>query len=251
MRIASLGSGSKGNATLIQHQNTLLMLDCGFSHKQVKLRMQKLAVTPDQITALLVTHEHSDHIAGVARLADYYDLPVYATQGTLRAAGLQHLHNLHPIVPGQQWAMGEIAIQAVAVPHDAREPCQFIFSQADSGRRLGILTDTGSITPHLLEQFQGLDAILLESNYDPLMLHQGAYPEMLKRRIGGDYGHLSNQQSLDFLQQIKHSGLKQIFLGHISDKNNCLSKIKALYADSVLDPLFVEQQAGMSWQAIA
>lgn len=250
MRLASLGSGSKGNATLIQSDSLLLMLDCGFSLKQVRLRMQRLGLQAEALQALLITHEHSDHVAGVARLSQQLEIPIYATQGTLSAARLEDLPQAQIIVPGQAFTLADLEILPVAVPHDAREPCQFVFRHRDKQRSLGILTDTGSITPHLLTHYRDLDAILVESNYDPELLRCGTYPESIKQRIASDFGHLSNQQSLEFLLQISHYRSPKIFIGHISEKNNCRTKLESIYQQTDLDPVFIDQQQGLVWQTL-
>lgn len=217
MRYCSLGSGSRGNATLIEYGNTRLLVDCGFSLRATEQRLAKAGLSAHQLTAILVTHEHSDHIGGVERLAQRYRLPVYMTAGTRHGMGATDL----PITLfqfGEDFEIGDIRITPVPVPHDAREPSQFIF---DSGHhRLGVLTDTGSITPLIREMYSGLDALFLEANYDPRMLASGPYPPRLRARVGGPLGHLSNQQAAGLLESIDISNLKQVVIAHISEKNN-------------------------------
>lgn len=161
MRYCSLGSGSRGNATLIESGRTRLLVDCGFSLRSTEQRLALAGVTPEQLSAILVTHEHSDHIKGVERLARRYELPVYMTPGTHQASGVQELP-VEMIQPERDFVIGDIRIMPVPVPHDAREPCQFVFD--DGFYRLGVLSDTGSITPLIVEMYSRLDALFLEAN---------------------------------------------------------------------------------------
>lgn len=217
MRYCSLGSGSRGNATLIEYGCTRLLVDCGFSLRATEQRLAQAGLSAQQLTAILVTHEHSDHIRGVERLAQRYRLPVYATAGTRQGMGTSDLP-VQLIRFGEDIDIGDIRVTPVPVPHDAREPSQFIF---DSGyQRLGVLTDTGTITPLIREMYSGLDALFLEANYDPLMLANGPYPAFLRARVGGPLGHLSNQQAAGLLASIDIRSLKQVAIAHISEKNN-------------------------------
>lgn len=217
MRYCSLGSGSRGNATLIEYGSTRLLVDCGFSLRMTEQRLAQAGLSAHQLTAILVTHEHSDHIKGVERLAQRYRLPVYMTAGTRQGMGASDLP-VKLIRFGEDVDIGDIRVTPVPVPHDAREPSQFIF---DSGyQRLGVLTDTGTITPLITEMYSGLDALFLEANYDPQMLASGPYPAFLRARVGGPLGHLSNQQAAGLLNSIDISRLKQLAIAHISEKNN-------------------------------
>ena len=201
MRIASLGSGSRGNATLVQHRDTTLLVDNGFSLKQFSRRLQRLALEPAHIDAILLTHEHGDHSGGVERLCASHGIPLWTAVGTARAA-LPPEFGYHSLVAGEAVVIGDIEVLPVTVPHDASEPLQFIFRQPDNGRRFGLLTDTGHITSHIVEAFDRLHGLLLEFNYDPDMLANGPYPDLLKQRVGGRHGHLSNFQSMELLQSI-------------------------------------------------
>ncbi len=220
MKFASLGSGSKGNATLIQAGNTCLLLDCGFSLKELEARMSRLDMRPDHIDAVLVTHEHGDHIKGVGPLARRYGMPVWMTHGTWRNAPCGDIPELRLFgshTPA--FHVGDIEVLPFAVPHDAREPIQFTFSHG--GLTLGILTDTGSYTPHVLSAIADVDGLLLECNHDARMLRDGPYPPRLRARVGGDYGHLSNDQAAALLSRIRHQRLQHLVIGHLSEKNNC------------------------------
>ncbi len=216
MRFACLGSGSRGNGLVLESVNTRLLIDCGFSLKETQRRLSQLGLEPAQLNALLVTHEHGDHIRGIARLADRFDLPVWATRGT--AAFIDCRSDVNVINSHKQFMIGDIEISPFPVPHDAREPCQFVFKHRHL--RFGMLTDTGCHTPHIEAQLQDCHGLLLECNYDSDMLADGPYPPSLKARVGSDLGHLSNAQAAQILESVMHPKLQQIVIGHLSEKNN-------------------------------
>jgi phosphoribosyl 1,2-cyclic phosphodiesterase len=248
MRFASLGSGSKGNATLVRAGGTLLMVDCGFSLRETIRRLDRLAVRPEQIDAILVTHEHSDHCAGVAALSRKFGIPVYLSHGTAGTGRCDGSHQLRCFNSDDAFTVGGIAVNAVTVPHDAAEPCQFLFSWA--GQTLGILTDLGSITPHVLESFRDCHSLLLEFNHDLPMLQAGDYPPALKRRVGGDWGHLNNAQAAQLLRQLGGAPCGYLVVAHISEKNNC--RLKAQEAllgvvDSLERVVWACQAGGFDW----
>ncbi|AMX03239.1 MBL fold metallo-hydrolase [Microbulbifer thermotolerans] len=248
LRFASLGSGSKGNGTLVASGGHCLLVDCGFTIKETERRMARLGVSPADLSAILVTHEHSDHLSGVAPLARKYKLPVYLTPGTLRARDIGVLPEVHLIEGHQPFAVADIQVTPVAVPHDAREAAQFVFRCR--GSSLGLLTDLGTVTPHVESHFGACDALVLEANHDPRMLAQGPYPPSLKRRVGGAYGHLSNQQAAGFLERVGAEQLQHLVVAHISEKNNTLELARealAEAADSVANCLFACQQRGFDW----
>ena len=251
MRIASLGSGSRGNATLVQYRDTTLLIDNGFSLKQFTRRLGRLEIKLDEIDAVLLTHEHGDHSGGVERLCARHEIPLWTAVGTARAA-LSPGFEYQRLIAGRAVTIGGIEITPVTVPHDASEPLQFIFHQLDNGKRLGILTDTGHITRHIVEAFSCLDGLLLEFNYDAEMLASGPYPDMLKQRVGGNLGHLSNEQSLDLLRQIDTDSLNCLIAGHISEKNNRSAMVDQLIRqlEDVPDPVLADQEAGFDWISI-
>ncbi len=248
MRIASLGSGSRGNATLVKHGNTTLLIDNGFSLKQFTQRLLRLEMEPDNIDAVLLTHEHGDHSGGVLRLCNNHGIPLWTAVGTARAA-LPADFEYRSLVAGHSITIGEIEVLPVTVPHDASEPLQFIFHQPDNGRRIGVLTDTGHITSHIVEAYDHLDGLLLEFNYDPEMLENGPYPAMLKQRVGGSHGHLSNLQSLDLLRRIDTENLVCLIAAHLSEKNNTPGIVEALIRQLDDFPMLVlaNQDAGFDW----
>lgn len=247
-QFASLGSGSKGNATLVKSANCLILIDCGFSVKETVRRLAITGHQPEDITAVLVTHEHSDHIKGVGPLARKYQLPVYLTHGTSQYDGLNKLQSINSINIHKMFSIDDIDIMPVAVPHDAREPCQFIFQHKQ--KALGLLTDIGSITPHVTESYRQCDALMLECNHDPKMLSMGPYPTHLKRRVGGSWGHLSNHQAANFLSNIEYQRLQHLVISHISEKNNTeqLAKdtINEIYQNCT-SPILADQQEGFDW----
>ena len=252
MRFASLGSGSKGNATLVQASDTLLLIDNGFSLKETCKRLANFDKTPDDLNGILVTHEHGDHIAGVGRLARKYNIPVWLTEGTRKAAEktLANVAKINIFHNHETFDIDDIEVNPVTVPHDAREPSQFIFNNGK--HRVGILTDVGSITPHIVEEYNGCDGLLLESNHDEQMLTQSVYPQHLKYRISGRLGHLENQQAADLLTRLDTSKLKHIVAAHLSEQNNCTARVKqALSAALNCEQSWIgiaDQESGLSWR---
>ncbi len=251
MRIASLGSGSRGNATLVQHGDTTLLVDNGFSLRQFLLRLDRFAIEPGAIDAVLLTHEHSDHGSGIERLCNTHGIPLWTAVGTARAI-LAPDFQYHRLVAGQAVTIGGIEVMPITVPHDASEPLQFVFRQLDNGKRLGILTDTGHITRHIIEAFSCLDALLLEFNYDQEMLDKGPYPELLKQRVGGDLGHLSNDQSIDLLCQVDTNKLECLIAAHLSEKNNNPAIVDRLIRqiDGLPASVLADQDQGFDWVSI-
>lgn len=222
MQIASLGSGSKGNATLVQAGDALILVDCGFTVRDTEQRLARLGLSASQLSAVLVTHEHGDHIKGAGALARKYQCPLYSSFGTAHAVqGKQagfHGTPWREVRPGQCFSVHDVTVTPVLVPHDAREPCQYHFSR---GRRsVGILTDLGAITPHVVDAYGDCDALVLECNHDSQLLAQGPYPPSLKRRVGGMLGHLSNDQAVTLLRQSNLDRLQHLVLSHLSEQNN-------------------------------
>jgi phosphoribosyl 1,2-cyclic phosphodiesterase len=220
MRFASLGSGSQGNCLIVDTGDTKLLLDCGFSTRAMLEKLARLAVAAEEIAGVLVTHEHSDHIAGVFKFASRFGIPVYLTHGTLVAAprGKSQLPDCRLIDSHASFAIGSVEIFPYPVPHDAREPVQYVFS--DGQHRLGVLTDSGSITPHIVDLLRVCDALVLECNHDADLLAASDYPFMLKRRIAGNFGHLDNRQAASLLQQVETQQLQHIVAAHLSEQNN-------------------------------
>ena len=249
MKFASLGSGSKGNATLIESDNGCLLVDCGFSMKEAVKRLELLQYSPERLTAILVTHEHGDHIKGVMPLARKYQLPVYLTAGTAKAAAVRSQGvDIHIIRDAQRFSVGDIQVQPVAVPHDAREPVQFLFHHR--GLCLGVLTDLGVVSPYVAESYRRCDGLLLECNHDLQMLAAGPYPAGLKRRVSSNWGHLNNLQSADLLAQVERRQLQHLVLGHISLQNNSLECVRQAVSgeiDGIGQVHYACQEQGFDW----
>ncbi|HZP85426.1 MAG TPA: MBL fold metallo-hydrolase [Burkholderiales bacterium] len=220
MRFAVLGSGSQGNALVVEGGRTRLLLDCGFSVSETVRRLQRLGLSAEDLTAVLVTHEHDDHIGGVARLARKFRLPVWLTPGTLRGLsplfeGVEHVHMIEGYT---SFCIGELEIAPFPVPHDAREPAQYVFS--DGVRKLGVLTDIGCSTILVTRMLSGCDAIVLECNHCPELLSTSEYPLSLKQRIAGRYGHLDNPAAAALLASLDQRKLKHVIAAHLSENNN-------------------------------
>jgi phosphoribosyl 1,2-cyclic phosphodiesterase len=255
MRFASLGSGSEGNALIVEVADSRLMLDCGFSITETVFRLQRLGLEPDQLDGIVVTHEHSDHIGGVARLARRYNIPVYFTHGTysMTDSTLWSDERLHIIDSHTPFTIGAIEVLPYPVPHDAREPTQFVFS--DGARKLGVLTDTGCSTPHIEASLTALDALVLECNHDLNLLMGGPYPQGLKQRVAGRLGHLDNHSAAAILQKVGHKKMQHVIAAHLSKKNNtpelaCAALSTALGCSS--DWIGVAgQKDGFAWRQLS
>lgn len=218
LKLASLGSGSRGNALLVEYRQTLVMIDCGLTRKAVEERMALLGRHPADLSAVLVTHEHGDHVQGVRSLARRYAIPVWMTAGTAGSAAARALVKLTTFNCHRTLQIGDLEIQPFPVPHDAREPCQFSFR---GGRgRLAVLSDTGHVTPHVREHLAGCAAVAVEFNHDADSLQGGRYPEHIKRRIGSQHGHLSNAQAAELLGGLEHRELQWVLALHLSESNN-------------------------------
>lgn len=220
MRFACLGSGSRGNGLVVEVADTRLLLDCGFTLKETIARLSRLGLEPGMIDGIVVTHEHDDHISGVARFARKYKIPVWLTHGTLRtvAKPFQMVPVIHIIDGYQRFSIDDIEVEPYPVPHDAEEPAQFVFG--NGALRLGVLTDTGSSTPHIEGILSRCHALVLECNHDADMLANGDYPPSLKRRVGGRFGHLDNAASAKLLASLDNTCLQHVIAAHLSQKNN-------------------------------
>jgi phosphoribosyl 1,2-cyclic phosphodiesterase len=218
MRFGSLGSGSEGNGLVVEAGATRVLMDCGFGLADSVARLARLGLQPADLAGIVVTHEHSDHIGGVGRLARKHRLPVWLTAGTLAMAQDLDGVAVQVIDSHAAFAVDGLEIQPFPVPHDAREPVQFVFGDGD--RTLGVLTDVGCSTPHIEAMLEGVDALVLECNHDAAMLENGPYPTSLKRRVGGRFGHLENAQSAALLGKLKHDKLQCVMAAHVSRKNN-------------------------------
>lgn len=253
MRFTLLGSGSKGNATLVEKRTTRLLIDTGFSLRELERRLAIAGLEASDLSAVLVTHEHSDHISGVGALARKYGLPVWMTPGTWRRQRTGKIPHLSMFNCHEKFAIGDIEVHPFPVPHDAREPAQFVFS--DGEKRLGLLTDAGMVTPHIETQLHGCDALIMECNHDTEMLLSGPYPPALKKRVAGQLGHLSNDQAEAVITAIDCSRLQHLVAAHLSEKNNlpqlaCEALSRGLGCEEQWIAL-ADQENGLDWREIA
>lgn len=249
MRFAALGSGSSGNATVIAAGDTCLLLDCGFTVKETVRRLANLGLEPTDLTGIAVTHEHADHASGVAPLARRYGLPVWATYGTLAMLRDGNLPSFTPIHAHHSLRIGELDVHPFPVPHDAAEPCQYVFAHGE--KRLGVLTDTGSITPHIVNHLRGCRSLILECNHDVDLLRAGPYPPALQARVASAYGHLGNHQAAELLRRLDTAQLQSLLLAHISTNNNtpqhalrCITETIGCEPDW---PSVLEQESESDW----
>lgn len=223
MKMAVLASGSSGNSIYLESNNTAILIDAGLSGRELERRMASIGLEPGSLTAILVTHEHNDHIKGAGILSRRYDIPLYATAGTWRAAAKK----LGKITPANKcrvkdkWEIGDFYIESFPIPHDAEEPVGYV---VDNGEvRFGLATDIGYISEGLIGYLTRLDCVLLEANHDIDLLREGSYPGVLKRRIRGEEGHLSNDETAEFLPELlktKNSACPVVLLSHLSAENN-------------------------------
>lgn len=256
MKFASLGSGSEGNALVIssdhEGRTTHVMLDCGFGLREVERRLARLSLLPREISAIVVTHEHSDHVGGVGKLARRYGIPVWMSYGTYQGARDMDGVDVRYCRDGESFAVGELLIHPYTVPHDAREPLQYVISEGEI--RLGVLTDIGHLTEHVVNALGGCTALMFECNHDLPMLMHSSYPQYLIRRIAGPLGHLANHTSAEILAAIDKSRLKLVVGAHLSKQNNTPELARAALS-AVLDLNQVElliagQEEGVGWQVI-
>ena len=259
MRFASLGSGSEGNALVVEVADESgvcrVMLDCGFGLKEVEARLARLAIAPASLAAIVITHVHGDHIGGVFRLARRYDVAVWASHGTLSAASRTDLDGLRVSACSStaSFAIGPITIRPFPVPHDAKEPTQFVFE--DGAQRLGVLTDVGRVTSHILDSLAGCDALVMECNHEAALLEASSYPYSLKSRIAGGFGHLSNDAARDIVARLDRSRLRRLVAAHLSRQNNTADLARAsLAAATGWSPERIDvadQAAGFGWIDLA
>jgi phosphoribosyl 1,2-cyclic phosphodiesterase len=254
LRFASLASGSGGNCLLAAADSTFVMIDCGLNLRDTERRLERLGVAPAQVSAILVTHEHGDHSCGVFDFAAAHATRVFLTHGTLGALQAEGKAiegvRVNVIRGREPFAVDALSITPFTVPHDAREPVQYVVS--DGAAKLGVLTDIGTSTAHVQETLSGLDALVLECNYDRDLLWSGAYPKWLKERIGGPFGHLDNRDSERLLGALDRSRLRHVIAAHLSQQNNRPDLARAALARAMgcsEDWIGVAtQDAGFAWR---
>ena len=258
MRFASLGSGSKGNCLLAEVGISRLLLDCGLGMRDTARRLERLGIVPAEISGIIVTHEHDDHVGGVFGFAARHEIPVWITHGTWRASldagkGGEGTDVRVNIVDGRSaFAVGDIQVHPFTVPHDAREPVQYVLS--DGAFRLGVLTDIGASTPHVEEVLSGCDGLVLECNHDLEMLGRSDYPKWLKERISGPFGHLDNGQAAALLETLDQSRLQHVVGAHLSEQNNLPELARSALAGALgCEASWVglaTQQTGFDWREL-
>lgn len=253
IRFASLGSGSAGNALLVESDATCLLVDCGFGQRETLRRLARLGRRPEDLAGILITHEHGDHVGGAFPFARRHGLPVWLSHGTFVACeSLAGGVDVRIVDSLRIFHIDALEIQPYPVPHDAREPIQFVFS--DGSSRLGLLTDVGEITPHIREVLSGVNGLILECNHDMGLLASSNYPVSLQRRIAGRLGHLENSAAAGLLRDIDCSSLEHLVAAHLSECNNrpalALQALGAAF-DSIDREIGVACQAeGFSWREI-
>lgn len=256
LRFASLASGSKGNCLVAEAGGTRVLVDCGLKLRETERRLARLGLAPSDIDAILVTHEHGDHGSGVFDFAAAHAVAVYLTHGTLQA-----MREEGKVIEGVRIVEFEsrdpvpvdgVLVQPYTVPHDAREPVQYLLS--DGAASLGVLTDIGAPTPHVERMLSGIEALVLECNYDGDMLWSGAYPKWLKERIGGPFGHLDNKVSAQLLGALDRSRLKHVIGAHLSLQNNKPELARAALAGAMgCEESWIglaSQDEGFAWREI-
>ena len=224
LELCSIASGSSGNCICVGSDSTHILVDAGISGKRIENGLNEIELKTSEMQGILVTHEHIDHIAGLGVLARRYGIPIYATQGTIEAVlcsksvGKIEESLFQAIRPGEDFHIGDLHIHPIAISHDAADPVAYKVNHAD--KSVAVVTDLGTYTQKIVDELQGLDALLLEANHDIKMLQMGGYPYPLKQRILGDRGHLSNERSGQLLCELLHDHFGTVVLGHLSKENN-------------------------------
>lgn len=225
--IASLNSGSNGNCYYIGNGQEAILVDAGISCRETERRMKRLGLSMQQVKAIFVSHEHSDHIRGVPVLAQKYDLPVFITEATLYHGGLSLSQPSIAFKAYEPVQIGGLCVTAFPKFHDAAEPHSFVVT--GNKTRIGVFTDIGAPCAHVINHFRQCHAAFLEANYDETMLEQGRYPRHLKNRIRGGHGHLSNTQALELFKKYRPSFMSHLLLSHLSQDNNSPTLVKDLF----------------------
>lgn len=229
LSITSLNSGSNGNCYYIGNGKEAVLIDAGISCRETVKRMMRLGLPIDQVKAIFVSHEHSDHIRGIPLLAEKYQLPVFITPQTLQRTSLHSLGSLLvPFQANEEIQIGKLSVKAFSKIHDATDPHSFVVSY--QGIRVGVFTDIGGPCAEVIRNFKNCNAAFLEANYDEEMLDRGNYPYYLKNRIRGGQGHLSNRQALALFKAHRPSFMTHLLLGHLSKNNNCPKLVQAQFA---------------------
>jgi phosphoribosyl 1,2-cyclic phosphodiesterase len=236
VRVMVLGSGSKGNSTIVATARTRILVDAGLSCRETFKRIRQLGEDPLSISAIVVSHEHSDHVSGLPVLARKLKIPVFMTGPTNDAWGREQEKNLDRLelfAAGHGWTIGDITVNTFTVPHDAADPVAFAFRA--EGVKVCIVTDLGYMPANVREQLRGCDVLMIESNHDLEMLRIGPYPWSVKQRVMSRVGHLSNAALAEFFANDYDGGAAYVVLAHLSEQNNH-PEIARLAAESALEP---------------
>ncbi|MBD1427484.1 MBL fold metallo-hydrolase [Sphingobacterium arenae] len=229
MKYCALASGSNGNCYYVANEEDAILIDVGINAKHVELRMANVGVDPAAIKAIFITHEHTDHIRGLAVFCKRYQIPVYMTAGSYRGSRLQLPQNLTHIIRRDEYVeIGSLKICGVPKYHDAQEPCSFLVSNGKIN--IAVLTDIGRICDNVKQVIRQADILLLEANYDEELLDTGSYPFFLKNRIRNGWGHLSNRMALETVLEYRTSRLRHLILGHLSGQNNKVELVRQMFA---------------------
>lgn len=245
---ASLGSGSEGNSFLIKTDKTIFMVDCGFNYKETENRLSELGLTFSDINHILITHEHEDHMRAIKMIIKKEKIQISCSYGTAKKIGIVDEVNI--INPGDIVVDNDLQVEVVPVPHDAREPCHYVFKK--DTLKIGIITDFGSLTPKIVESYSNLNYLVVEANHDANLLMKSSYPTSLKNRIFGKLGHANNDLTFDLISLIKKDKLKKIIFCHLSKKNNQKEIIKHTvkeYFDK-FQCEFISQENIFNWSEI-
>lgn len=255
MRFKNLGSGSTGNATVVETSGSKpvrLLVDCGFGLKQLADRLALANLAPSDIDAVFITHEHGDHIGCAAALALRHGIPVWMSQGTYEAISSPDLKGFLRIAKDSEVIdLGDLQIMPFTVPHDAREPLQLTCQQGSD--KLGLLTDLGHATAHVVRHLQHCQAMVLECNHDVDLLDNSSYPVFLKKRVGGAYGHLSNTAAAEIAALSRHPDLRLVVAAHLSQQNNHPELARSCLADvlgSSTEIAVATPEAGAAWMSV-
>lgn len=224
MELCSIASGSSGNCIMAGEGNCHLLIDAGISGKRIEQGLNILGHKTSEMKGILVTHEHMDHIGGLGVIARKYGIPIYATEGTIqgilrtRTVGAIDVSLFHPIVPDEQFMIGDLQVEPIRISHDAADPTAYIIRKGETSA--GVVTDLGTYDDYIVDRLRGLQLLILEANHDVNMLQTGPYPYFLKQRIFGERGHLSNELCGQLLGKILHDRFQAVMLGHLSKENN-------------------------------
>lgn len=220
MNVHILGSGSRGNAVVVEADGIRVLVDAGFNARTLARRMAIADLAPESISAVVLTHEHSDHVAGVTTAARRWGWKIFATAGTIGAT--PSIVALQPVTidPRKPLPLGSMRLQCVPTPHDASEPIAIVIEAVATGERVGIAYDLGHVPSEVEQALRDLDALVLESNHDDEMLRSGPYPVTVQNRIAGSHGHLSNRAAAELARRVSHRGLRHLVLAHLSAQNN-------------------------------